>query len=150
MDKYLNLAIASAFVLVVITVMYVVTMLLTKKYGKEKVDESIQKVKEGLEKADTMVDNLSVILPQPVINIADSIIRYAYVIVAAVEQGYKNGSIEKEIRKDTAMTKMTQILKLAGIDVTDEMTPVIDDAVEAAVSNLPKTHPVMETKTKKS
>ena len=148
MDKYLNLAIASAFVLVVIAVMYVVTMLLTKKYGKEKVGEVIETVKEGVQKADTMVDNLSVFIPQPVVNVADAIIRYAYVIVSAVEQGYKNGTIEKEIRKETAMSKMVQILKLAGIVVTDEMTPVIDDAVESAVTNLPKTHPTA-AKTKK-
>lgn len=143
MDKNTLVAI---LIIAAIALIYIVVKVLATKYGKEKVGSVISDVKEGIETANTMVDNLSVFLPPTIVNIADAIIKYSYVIVSAVEQGYKKGAIEKEIRKDAAMEKMLRILKLAGIEVTEEMTPVIDDAIESAVSHLPKTHE--ETKSK--
>ena len=147
MDKNILLTIV---VLAIIALLYVVIRVLTMKYGKDKVNQTIYNVKEGIEKADSMLDGVSPLLPAVVVNVADAIIRYAYVIVSAVEQGYKNGTIEKDIRKDKAMEKMVRILKLAGVEVTEEMTPVIDDAVESAVKNLPKTHVDTTSKSKKS
>lgn len=142
MDRNTILAI---LIIAVVALMYLVVKVLSNKYGKEKVESVISNVKEGLEKADSMVENISVVLPPAIVNVADAIIKYAYIIVSAVEQGYKKGTIEKEIRKDAAMEKMLRILKLAGIEVTEEMTPVIDDAIESAVSHLPKTHEELKT-----
>ena len=143
MDKNIIIAI---IVVVVISFVYFVVNYLTYKYGKEKVGKVLTGIKEGLDQANSINNTFSTVVPESVTNIVDKIISYAYVVVAAVEQGYKKGTIDKDLRKDTAMEKIFKMLSLAGIEVTDEMTPVMDDAIEAEVSRLPKTHIVTKTK----
>ena len=134
-------------VLALVLLVYVVILILVNKYGREKMDAAFAKMKDGLDSAGNVVHNVSTILPENVVNIADAIIKYAFIVVSAVEQGYKKGAIALEDRKDSAMEKLTNMLGVAGIDVTEAMTPAMDDAVEAAVLQLPKTH--VATKTKK-
>ena len=143
MDKNLIIAIV---VLVFVVLAYVVTLILVAKYGREKIDAAFVKIKEGLNSADTTIHNVSTILPEKVINIADEIIKYAFIVVSAVEQGYKNGAIAMGDRKSLAMEKLTTMLGVAGINVNEGMTPAMDDAVEAAVLQLPKTHVTAKNK----
>ena len=134
-------------VLALVLLVYVVILILVNKYGREKMDAVFAKMKDGLDSAGNVVHNVSTILPENVVNIADAIIKYAFIVVSAVEQGYKKGAIALEDRKNLAMEKLTTMLGVAGINVNEEMTPAMDDAVEAAVLQLPKTH--VTTKTKK-
>ena len=143
MDK--NIIISLVVILAIIAT-YLVVRFLMNKYGKDKTEALVAKVKEGLDQAHSINNTFSTVVPESVTNIVDKIISYAYVVVAAVEQGYKKGTIDKDLRKDTAMEKIFKMLSLAGIEVTDEMTPVMDDAIEAEVSRLPKTHIVTKMK----
>lgn len=144
MDKNLVLALV---LVALVGLIYLFVKIASKKYGQEKVGQVITDVKEGLEKADSVVHNMTTIIPEPIVNVADTIIRYAYIVVSAVEQGYKKGAIEKDLRKTVAMEKLGNFLKVAGIDVTEDLNPLMDDAIEAEVSHLPKSH--VETKTTK-
>lgn len=90
---------------------------------------------------DTVTDTLKKLFPStPGLNLIDKILDYAYRAVASAEQMYKASQIPEDQRKKEATTLVYAFLEAAGVTVTDELKPVIDGSIEAAVFALPKTH----------
>lgn len=90
---------------------------------------------------DTVTDALKKLFPAtPGLNLIDKILDYASRAVAGAEQMYKASQIPEEQRKVEATNLVYAFLKAAGIEVTPELKPVVDGAIEASVYALPKTH----------
>ena len=106
-------------------------------------------MKTGIEKMDATLESLSSVVPKPVTNVVDTILRYAYTVVSAAERMYLNGTIVKEERKGTASEKIHNMLTLVGIEITPDLEDVIDTSIESAVNSLPKTSTVAKALAKK-
>ena len=144
-----NIFYIAGAILLLLVAMFIMLRHFTKKFGTDKITSVLSEVKEGIEKVDTTLEYLGPVLPNSVMNIADTILKYSYIAVAAVERMYLGGKIDKDTRRPLAGEKVEKILKLIGIDVTPEMEEVVDISIEAAVNSLPKTHPVAKvTKSK--
>lgn len=90
---------------------------------------------------DTVTDTLKTLFPStPGLNRIDKILEYADRAVASAEQMYKASQIPDDKRKEEATTLVYAFLEATGISVTDELKPIIDGSIEAAVFALPKTH----------
>lgn len=90
---------------------------------------------------DTVTDTLKTLFPAtPGLNLIDKILEYASRAVASAEQMYKASQISEDERKDEATALVYAFLEAAGVTVTDELKPIIDGSIEAAVFALPKTH----------
>ena len=132
-------------VLAFFAILYLTLRILTKKLGNDKVASMLTDMKTGIEKMDAMLESMSSVIPNAATNVVDTILRYAYVVVSAVERMYLNGTIVKENRKGLASEKIHNILAMIGIEITPDMEDIIDTSIESAVNSLPKTHPVAKT-----
>ena len=132
-------------VLAFFAILYFALRITTKKLGSDKVATMLTDMKAGIEKMDATLESISSVIPTAVTNVVDTILRYAYVVVAAAERMYLNGTIVKEDRKGLASEKMHNMLALVGVEITPDLEDVIDTAIESAVNSLPKTHPVVKT-----
>ena len=95
----------------------------------------------ALSAMDTVTETLKwLFTAAPGLNLIDKILEYANRAVASAEQMYKASQIDPEKRKEEATALVYAFLDAAGITVTDELKPVIDGSIEAAVFALPKTH----------
>lgn len=118
-------------------------MLLLPRLVKRGVDVSglLDKASMTVSAMDTVTDTLKTLFPAtPGLNMIDKILDYAYRAVAGAEQMYKASQIPEDQRKKEATTLVYAFLEAAGITITDELKPVIDGSIEAAVFALPKTH----------
>lgn len=125
-------------VLVCIAVMWLLPRLV-----KRGIDVSglLDKASMTVAAMDTVTDTLKTLFPAtPGLNLIDKILDYAYRAVAGAEQMYKASQIPEDQRKKEATALVYAFLEAAGVTVTDELKPVIDGAIEAAVFALPKTH----------
>ena len=145
MENNTTLIFAIIAVLAFVCAVFFTLRLLTKKFGSEKVSDILTDMKEGIEKMDATLESISSVIPTAVTNVVDTILRYAYVVVAAAERMYLNGTIVKEDRKGLASEKIHNMLTLVGVEITPDLEDVIDTAIESAVNSLPKTHPVVKT-----
>ena len=66
----------------------------------------------------------------------DKVLTAANVGVGQAEQLYNIGQLEPGERKDAARQYVTQAVALMGVEVTPEVTKLIDGAIEAEVLNL--------------
>lgn len=144
METILNNPIVFILFIVLFAVLVCVgVMLLLPRMVKRGIDVSglLDKASITVSAMDTVTETLKTLFPTtPGLNVIDKILDYAYRAVVGAEQMYKTSQIPEEKRKDEATRLVYAFLEAAGITVTDELKPVIDGSIEAAVYSLPKTH----------
>lgn len=121
----------------------VAVMFLLPRLVKRGIDVSglLDKASMTVSAMDTVTDTLKTLFPAtPGLNLIDKILEYANRAVASAEQMYKASQITEEKRKDEATALVYAFLEAAGVTVTEELKPIIDGSIEAAVYALPKTH----------
>lgn len=121
----------------------VAVMFLLPRLVKRGIDVSglLDKASMTVSAMDTVTDTLKTLFPAtPGLNLIDKILEYASRAVASAEQMYKASQITEEKRKDEATALVYAFLEAAGVTVTEELKPIIDGSIEAAVFALPKTH----------
>lgn len=121
----------------------IVVLWLLPRLVKRGIDVSglLDKASMTVAAMDTVTDTLKTLFPStPGLNMIDKILDYASRAVAGAEQMYKASQIPEDQRKKEATTLVYAFLEAAGITITDELKPVIDGSIEAAVFALPKTH----------
>ena len=74
------------------------------------------------------------------LTVIEHILEFAANGARAAEQLYKSAQITADERKKTAKEFTYNALKLAGYTVNENIEKFIDEAIEAAVMTLPKTH----------
>ena len=102
----------------------------------------------ALDAAEIVVDGVRTFLPDnPSLCVVERIIDYAQKAVEAAEQMYKTSKIEAAERNAKATEIVYDCLKVAGIEIDDDIKKIVDGLIEAAVFTLPATypHPVTET-----
>ena len=118
-------------------------MFLLPRLVKRGIDVSglLDKASMTVSAMDTVTDTIKTLFPAtPGLNLIDKILEYANRAVASAEQMYKTSQIPEEKRKDEATALVYAFLEAAGVTVTEELKPIIDGSIEAAVFALPKTH----------
>ena len=80
------------------------------------------------------------ITPNSTFDLVEKIFEITEKAVTFAEQAYKDAQCEADQRKSVARKYTIDCLKLAGIEVTEDIEKLIDGALEAAVFVLPKTH----------
>ena len=121
----------------------VAVMFLLPRLVKRGIDVSglLDKASLTVSAMDTVTDTIKTLFPAtPGLNLIDKILEYANRAVASAEQMYKASQISEEKRKDEATALVYAFLEAAGVTVTEELKPIIDGSIEAAVYALPKTH----------
>ena len=121
----------------------VAVMFLLPRLVKRGIDVSglLDKASMTVSAMDTVTDTLKTLFPAtPGLDLIDKILEYANRAVASAEQMYKTSQIPEEKRKDEATALVYAFLEAAGVTVTEELKPIIDGSIEAAVYALPKTH----------
>lgn len=121
----------------------VAVMFLLPRLVKRGIDVSglLDKASMTVSAMDTVTDTIKTLFPAtPGLNLIDKILEYANRAVASAEQMYKTSQIPEEKRKDEATALVYAFLEAAGVTVTEELKPIIDGSIEAAVFALPKTH----------
>lgn len=121
----------------------VAVMFLLPRLVKRGIDVSglLDKASMTVSAMDTVTDTIKTLFPAtPGLDLIDKILEYANRAVASAEQMYKTSQIPEEKRKDEATALVYAFLEAAGVTVTEELKPIIDGSIEAAVFALPKTH----------
>ena len=121
----------------------VAVMFLLPRLVKRGIDVSglLDKAAITVSAMDTVTDTLKTLFPAtPGLNLIDKILEYANRAVASAEQMYTASQIPEEKRKEEATALVYAFLEAAGVTVTEELKPIIDGSIEAAVFALPKTH----------
>lgn len=96
---------------------------------------------DALDTAGVVVEGLQGFFPEiPAFSLIDRIIDYAKKATEAAEQLYKTSQIAAAQRKQAATDIVYDCLKIAEIDVTDDVRKIVNGCIEAAVFALPKTH----------
>lgn len=132
------LAVAAFAVLVVAAVMWLMPRLVKRDID---VSDLLDKASMSVSALDTVTDTIKALFPAaPGLELIDKILDYAAKAVASAEQLYKTSIIPETLRKTEATNLVYNFLEAAGVEVTEELRPVIDGAIEAAVFALPKTH----------
>lgn len=144
METILNNPIVFILFIALFSVMVCIAVLwLLPRLVKRGIDVSglLDKASVTVAAMDTVTDTLKKLFPStPGLNLIDKILDYASRAVAGAEQMYKASQIPEDQRKKEATTLVYAFLEAAGITITDELKPVIDGSIEAAVFALPKTH----------
>lgn len=144
METILNNPIVFILFVVLFTVFVcVAVMFLLPRLVKRGIDVSglLDKTSMAVSAMDTVTNTLKTLFPAtPGLDLIDKILDYASQAVSSAEQMYKASQITEDKRKEEATTLVYAFLAAAGITVTDELKPVIDGSIEAAVFALPKTH----------
>lgn len=97
-----------------------------------------------IETADNIVDKASAVIdvteavlpPNPILTVILLIEKWAKISVNSAEQMYIASQLEKEQRKESAKTQVYAVLKLLGVEITEEIDVIIDGAIEAEVMAL--------------
>ena len=121
----------------------VAVMFLLPRLVKRGIDVSglLDKASMTVSAMDTVTDTIKTLFPAtPGLNLIDKILEYANRAVASAEQMYKASQITEEKRKDEATALVYAFLEAAGVTVTEDLKPIIDGSIEAAVFALPKSH----------
>lgn len=97
----------------------------------------IAKSKEAVESVNAAMTTIRPFLNQsPGLAIFDKILGIAKIAVGNAEQLYHIGQLEADQRKAEATDYIYQALALAGVEVTPEVTAVVEGAIEANVLEL--------------
>ena len=131
------------FIVLFATLVCIAVLWLLPRMVKRGLDVSglLDKASMTVSPMDTVTDTLRTLFPAPPgLNLIDKILEYATRAVASAEQMYRASQIPEDKRKEEATALVYAFLEAAGVTVTDELKPVIDGSIEAAVFALPKTH----------
>lgn len=131
------------FIILFAVFVCVAVMFLLPRLVKRGIDVSglLDKASMTVSAMDTVTDTLKTLFPAtPGLDLIDKILEYANRAVASAEQMYKTSQIPEEKRKDEATALVYAFLEAAGVTVTEDLKPIIDGSIEAAVFALPKTH----------
>lgn len=102
-----------------------------KNNNIEKLFNTSDKIIDG---ADSIIKIVDTIIPNnPVLNVIKVIEKYAKVGVHEAEQLYINSKLESNERKNKAKETVYSILKELKINVTPNISKIIDGAIEAEV-----------------
>lgn len=95
---------------------------------------------QQLQVADAIVDTaesvhtvLEPIIPDPVDNIIDTVLKVTQAGVHSAQQLYNSGQLPPDLRKEQAAQYAFDMLKLTGREVTPELEQTIRNTAEAAV-----------------
>lgn len=147
METIMNNPIVFVLCIILFAVLMCISVLwLLPRLVKRGIDVSglLDKASMTVSTLDTMVDTVKSLFPAtPGLNVIDKILDYSSKAVASAEQMYKASQIPEGKRKEEATALVYQFLEAAGVTVTEELKPVIDGSIEAAVFTLPKTHDVV-------
>ena len=99
-----------------------------------KVDEVIKKMDAVLDGADAVITVADGILPvNPVVDILETISKYARIGVHQAEQLYIASQLPKDERNTKSKETTYAALKLLKVDVTPDVIKIVDGAIEAEV-----------------
>jgi hypothetical protein len=104
------------------------------------IEEYLTLADKNLDTIQNAVNTVSKVVPVPYIELIEKVFNLADVAIHNAEQLYKIGELQKDERKNEARDYVNNALKLVGVEVTPELQKVIDGAIQASVSLLPKTH----------
>ncbi|AFQ46251.1 hypothetical protein [Desulfosporosinus meridiei] len=76
---------------------------------------------------------LEPIIPDPVDNVIDTILKVTQTGVHSAQQLYNSGQLPPELRKDQATEYAMNMIKLTGREITPDLKQVIRSTAEAAV-----------------
>lgn len=124
-------------------------------YGVQTLVKQGKDPSKQLQVADAIVDtavtaNVAVkpLIPAPVENIIDTILKVTQTGVHSAQQLYSSGQLPPDLRKEQATGYAVNMIKLTGHEVTPELEQTIRDTAEAAVyvmkRNEPKVDPVAD------
>lgn len=117
-----------------VALVLLVILVFKNKPFAEKVDNALKTAKKAADAADTL---LRVTPAGPVIHVVDEAIQAAEIGVKFAEQLYISGNAVD--RKAEATKYVTSTLAELGVQVTPQLSGIIDGAIEAAVFTLPTT-----------
>ncbi|MCO1599744.1 hypothetical protein [Desulfosporosinus nitroreducens] len=93
-----------------------------------------------LQVADAIVDTaesihtvLDPLIPDPVDNIIDTVLKITQTGVHSAQQLYNSGQLPPDLRKEQATQYAVDVIKLTGHEVTPELEQIIRNSAEAAV-----------------
>jgi len=93
-----------------------------------------------LQVADTIVDTaesvhtvLEPIIPDPIDNIIDTVLKVTQAGVHSAQQLYNSGQLPPDLRKEQATEYAVNMIKLTGREITPELEQTIRNTAEAAV-----------------
>ncbi|MEG0615124.1 MAG: hypothetical protein RR540_05150 [Oscillospiraceae bacterium] len=139
MDNYSIIITIVLSVVGTIVILGIIVPLLQKKGVK--LDNLADNTKVSLETIQKIFEAIKPLLPQSgTLDIVSKIIELAKSGAGNAEQLYKTGTIEACDRKKSARQFVTDSLKLAKIDINDDINKIIDDSIESAVNSLPSCH----------
>lgn len=138
MNTYMILGLTALTIIIVIGILYYGIPYLKSK--NVPVENVLDKVSIGIDNIDNALTSINNVAPIPYFSLIDKIFDYAKIAVNNAERLYKIGNLDKNERKENAKQYVEDVLKVANIDVNDDLKKVIDGAIEAGVEVLPKTH----------
>jgi len=141
-NPYLMLIMVLVLVALVVVAIYVLFPLAVSK--KILSDTTFSLADKKIEALKDAIDTLGKVIPIPYISVVDKILFYSDLAVHAAEKLYLTSKIPGDARKTGAKDYVVNILTLAKIEVTPELSKVIDGAIEGSVYLLPKTNKVNE------
>ena len=131
------------FIVLFATLVCIAVLWLLPRMVKRGLDVSglLDKASMTVSAMDTVTDTLRTLFPAtPGLNLIDKILEYATRAVASAEQMYRASQIPEDKRKEEATALVYAFLEAAGVTGTDQLKPVTEGSIEAAVFALPKTH----------
>lgn len=109
------------------------------KVTDKNVDKGIETASAVVDATENVVSTIATIFPNSkAVNVLQIIEKWSRKSVKAVEQLYNASKLDKAKKKDTAKQQVYSVLKLLGIEKTDEIETIIDGAIEAEVYMLSK------------
>ena len=109
------------------------------KVTDKNVDKGIETASAVIDATENVVSTIATIFPNSkAVNVLQIIEKWSRKSVEAVEQLYNASKLDKAKKKDTAKQQVYSVLKLLGIEKTDEIETIIDGAIEAEVYMLSK------------
>ena len=123
-------------VLILVGIILAVVLPLLKKRGID-MGAVLDRAKDSLDTVNKTLDMLKPFMEDsPVVDAFDKILNAATVGVGQAEQLHLIGQLEPEERKDAARRYVIDAVKLMGVEVTPEVSKLIDGAIEAQVLEL--------------
>ena len=115
-------------------IMEVIIPKIKNKVTDKNVDKGIETASAVVDATENVVSTIATIFPNSkAVNILQIIEKWSRKSVKAVEQLYNASKLDKDKKKDTAKQQVYSVLKLLGIEKTDEIETIIDGAIEAEV-----------------
>ncbi|MBC2722356.1 hypothetical protein [Desulfosporosinus sp.] len=128
--QVITLLIASLSLVCFFGTMYGIQALV--KQGKDP-GKQLQVTDTIMDTAETVHTVLEPIIPDPIDNIIDMILKVTQTGVHSAQQLYNSGQLPPDLRKEQATQYTIDMLKLTGREITQELEQTIRNTAEAAV-----------------